>query len=140
MPYTITPYDDGRIIVMKMDSAFDFHDEFNQFAVEAAALMDESAEPMVLITDSRERSIKHLNDLIQGGGLAIRAEGKRMLNHPNLKKMFEITSSKAIQMTIKGLNSATFGFVEISVFETLEEALNAARNLLYGQRQTGTDS
>jgi hypothetical protein len=44
-----------------------------------------------------------------------------------------VFNNRVMEMTVKGLSSATFGSLDIPLFQSVEEALNAARSLLYGQ-------
>jgi hypothetical protein len=132
MPYTTSTLDDGRIILMTMDAAFDLHGELIQFSGECATLLDAQPNGAIVIVDGRLRPPNDLNDILQGANATRTQEGKAMFQHPNLRKLLTITTSKALHMTIKGLNSATFGFLEITVFDTPEAAINAAREVLYG--------
>jgi hypothetical protein len=132
MPYTTSTLDDGRIILMIMDEKLDFQTEFVQLILECTALLDAATDGAVVIVDGRLRPPNDLNDILQGANVTRTPEGKAMFQHPNLRKILTITTSKALHMTLKGLNSATFGFLEITVFDTPEAAINAAREVLYG--------
>lgn len=135
MSYSFESLDEGRILILTLHADFDIHTEMIQSSLDAYARLDEGPDHVVLISDSREIQLKSVNDLIQGANLASREESKRVSKHPRLLKNFSIVSNKLAQTAAKGLNTASFGYFEVTMFETLDEAIAQARVALAAAEQ-----
>lgn len=133
MSYSFSTLDDGSIIQFVINSDFSMEKDSLPLVRDCAALLDAAPDRAVMVFDSRNLSMSSMSDVLAMGSVVRDAEAKAMLNHPKLLKMLSVTQNKVLQMTIKGVNTATFGFVEFSLYDSVEEALNAARTLLYGQ-------
>jgi hypothetical protein len=132
MSYTFTQLDDGHIILFTAGADFNLKVEGEQYIRELRGLVESGPDRMVAITDVRNISMD-FEDVLAGGGMARSTDTKAFLQHPNLLKSLVVFSSRVIEMTVKGLSSATFGSLDIPLYTTLEEALNAARALIYGE-------
>jgi hypothetical protein len=75
----------------------------------------------------------NFDDVLTGGSLARNEDTRAFIKHPKLLKSMVVFSSRVVELTAKGLSSATFGSLDLGLYPTLEEALNAARMMLYGQ-------
>jgi hypothetical protein len=135
MNYELKTLDDGQIIVLTMYKEFDMVDDLIQSSLECFELVENGPEHIVFISDGRELSITNLNDLIQSANSARRPEAMRVNKHPKMLKSLSVINSRLIQMAVRGLNSASFGHMEVTIFETVEDALDHARNLLMAESQ-----
>jgi hypothetical protein len=134
MSYTLTSYDDGQIIVLTLHQGFDLANGMRAVSAECFDMLEQGPERVILISDTRALNINNLNDLIVGANVARQPEAIRVLKHPKTAKIVSVISSRVVQMAVRGLNSASFGHVEVPIFETLEEALDHARTILNGAR------
>lgn len=100
------------------------------------ALVENGPDRIIIITDAREMITKSFEDIIQGANNVRSPEAQRLSRHPKVIKSLTVMTNKIAQMAMKGLNSATFGFVEVTIFETQEEAISCAEKVLAGQSQT----
>jgi hypothetical protein len=135
MNYELKTLDEGQIIVLTMYKEFDMVDDLIQSSLECFELVENGPEHIVFISDGRELSITNLNDLIQSANSARRPEAMRVNKHPKMLKSLSVINSRLIQMAVRGLNSASFGHMEVTIFETVEDALDHARNLLMAESQ-----
>ena len=92
---------------------------------EVAAMLDETDEPLILITSAQSINLS-LEDVIATANLAAKG-GNALLHHPNLREFVFVTGIKMLQMAASGLDSAVFGHVPVEIYETEEEALSYAR-------------
>jgi hypothetical protein len=130
MSYTLSPLDDGRILLFTMHADFDIATELVQASKQALLVLDNSNKKVVFITDTRELHITNFNEILQGGSAVRSPEAMQLSKHPNLCKSISIIDNRVITLAAKGLNSATFGYVDTTIFETKEDALEYARGVL----------
>ncbi|MBN1429300.1 MAG: hypothetical protein JXB07_13075 [Anaerolineae bacterium] len=95
-------------------------------------LVENGPEP-IIITDTTSAPLKSIDDLIQGANTLRTPAAKRLSNHPKVIKALTVVDNRAVNMAIKGLNSAMFSFIEMPVFATREEAVSHARAIVSGQ-------
>lgn len=133
MSYTLTTLDDGHIILMTMNADFDLTKEMVPSSLETFELLEAGPDRMVFISDGREMRLTSLNEIIESANTIRIPESKRVTTHPKLLKSLTVTNNKVIQLAVKGLNTATFGNIEYPIFESVEDAVNYARKLIYGE-------
>ena len=51
-----------------------------------------------------------------------------IMKHPNMGKMAMVSSSNMMQLAAKGLNTEIFGFINMKIFEHLDDALAYVRS------------
>ena len=130
MSYTLSPLDDGCILLFTMHKDFDIATELVQASKQALLVLEHSAKDIVFITDTRELHINNINDVLQGGSAVRSPEAMELSKHPKVIKSISIIDNRVITLAAKGLNTATFGYVDTTIFETKEDALEYARGLL----------
>ncbi len=89
--------------------------------------LDAADEPLYYISDLSSGLRLSLQDVILGANWTARG-GNAVFHHPNLREMLVVTDTRLIELAARGLDSEAFGNVPVSVFGTLEEALEYARN------------
>jgi hypothetical protein len=126
MSFTLEIFPDEPILYSSFHHDFDFASEMPELAAQCNAALDASPEPLYLISNALEYQFS-VSDLITGANMATRGE-KPPFFHPNVRKVIWVTNSKLLELGAKGINSPTFGNLEIEVFHTLEEALAYCRS------------
>jgi hypothetical protein len=130
MPYTLTTLDDGHIIVATIGSDFDAVNDMLPMTLGCYDLLDHGPDRVVIISDARELRLKSANEVILSANVMRTPESKRVREHPKLLRNFAVINNNLLQMIVKGLNSASFGYVEATIFETLDDAISHARALI----------
>lgn len=138
MSYTLETLDDGHILLLTLNKDFDMAAEMIQSSRETFDLLEAGPDHVVFVSDGRALETSTLADILAGANAVRSPETKRVMSHPKRITSLSVTDSKLLRLSVKGLNSATFGFVEVTIFDTLEEALTEARRLIaQAQRQPG---
>jgi len=89
------------------------------------ALLDHNEEPMYLIIDANQISIDFA-DIVSAASMTT-DEMNVLFRDPRIRETIVISNSTLIQLSAKGGNTATFGNVELKVFDSLVQALAYAR-------------
>jgi hypothetical protein len=130
MSYTLELLDEGHIVIVTLGADFDALTEMKASIQERMALMETGPNHIVYITDSRNYYPTKIEDLILAANQVHTPESKLFTQHPKMLKRVTITNNKLGLVAIKGLNTAAFGNLEMSVFATLEEGIEYARKVL----------
>lgn len=132
MPYTLSTIDEGHIILIALTGSLETEEVMRYFQ-ECYNLVENGPDRIVIITDTTAAPLKSIDDLIQGANTLRTPEAKQLNNHPKVIKALTVVNNKAVNLAIKGLNSAMFGFIEMPIFATQEEAISHARAVLSSQ-------
>lgn len=120
MSYEIT-HDSGKdVIVVAWFEDFDSKTEFEPYNKELKSLLDQIDQPVGVIFDMT-RSKLGIEDVISAANSARREDAA--VKHPNVSKMVVVAHNKLIQTAAKGMNSLTFGNMNMDVVATREEAI-----------------
>lgn len=120
MPFRIEQLPDAPIIICTQQD-LNIESELATVLARECALLDEQTEPVFMIHDTRGLSVD-LEDMMKSASAAARGQGA-LAHHPNLRENIVVTDVPLVRMAAQGARSATFGMVTVSVFETLEAAL-----------------
>ncbi len=85
------------------------------------ALLEQVDEPVFNVVDVSKLRVT-MEDILQGSNRGGRGESA-IWHHPRIRQTIFISDSKIIQLAARGMNSFSFGNLNIPVFPTLEEAL-----------------
>lgn len=126
MTYTIQQFGSERIIIVTFEAGFSIANDMPAVARDLRAAIDQAGDGLVLIFDLESLHFD-LDDLIK---LANQARDKDISPHhdPRVLQTIAVSSSKVVQLSAKGLSSATFGNLTAVVMPTIEEAINYARS------------
>jgi hypothetical protein len=124
MSYLIERYDEGRTIAVTFCSDFRAADDMLPMLAEINGFLD-LTEGGVTIINNLDQASFTLDEVISSANLA-RQQDQSLFHHPKVKQIVGVSRSKLIQLSAKGLNSATFGNLSMPVFGTMEEALTHA--------------
>jgi hypothetical protein len=130
MSYSLDALDDGHIILFTMHQDFDMSVDMPDYLQQCYGLVDGGPDRIIVITDAREMKTKSFEDIIQGPNSVRSPEAQRLSRHSKVIKNLTVMTNKVAQLAMKGLNSASFGFLELTLFETQEEAIGYARKVL----------
>ncbi len=124
--YTLEQLPGEPIIVLTMYESFSPADDLPEILDRLKEMLDSAEEPICFINETLRLKVS-LSDLISTASLVARGEGA-VYHHPNMKEVLVVTDKKIISLGAEGLRSDIFGNVPISVFETMEEALDYVRS------------
>lgn len=137
MSYTYDLLDDGHILILTMHADCNIVAEMRQMMQDGNTLADQSNAPLVLINDARHLYFSNLNELLASVDAVRTVKPEYRVNrHPKVIKSLSVISSRTMQLAAKGLNTASFGNIDVKMYNTLEEALMQARALL---KEAGID-
>lgn len=126
MPYHIERFPDLPVVVISYEDHFLFSEHGADLAKDLLQTLDAQSEPIYFINQNPLSKMGSFNELLQAVNSVTRGE-RPLLKHHNLKKPIWVTTSRLAITVAAGLNTVTFGNVEVLVFATLEEALNWVR-------------
>jgi hypothetical protein len=115
------------ILVSTMPEARNVTDDLLTTIDQIMEHLDAADEPLYYIANFSRGMKLSLQDVIRAANQAARGSNT-MLHHPNLREFLVVTDTRIIDLAARGLDSEIFGNVPVSVFQTLEEALEYARN------------
>lgn len=122
MSYTIDVREDLSTVVITFHEGFSGEDQIKAYTQEIFDIYENFDQPYYQISDISEMKLD-FNDVmtfIKEGVV-----GKQSITkHVHNKGIVIITESRFYQMTIKGLNTASFGNLKMEIFSSIEEALN----------------
>jgi hypothetical protein len=124
MSFTVERLDD-QILYITLNTDFRSGAEMVGMLGEVISLLDDCSCATDLIFNVDQATFT-LDDIIHATNLA-RRDDISLYRHPKVGKQMVVSTSKIIQMSAKGMNSASFGHLKLPVFATLEEALEYAR-------------
>jgi len=124
-PYSIEHLPAENTFICRWEPDFSFSEHLKDFDNLAKQQLDGQTVPhyMIMIFGGLKLTF---NDIITGASHATRGE-RPIFRHPKVKEVILVTTDSAIQFTARGMKSASFGNVDIRVFDTLDEALAYVR-------------
>jgi hypothetical protein len=128
MGFSIASQDDGHILIVTIDEQYDMVNEIVELSRQVVACLDKGPEGTITIIDARAVQIKDLNSLLLSAQNMSRPEVKASRMHPKLLKSYSIITNRYVTAAMKGMNTATFGFVQTTLFESVEAAVAQAHS------------
>lgn len=117
---------DEPILIVTLDRTLDVQAEFQQVVAIVRALLDASPEPVFCITEVSEEMRPDPLDLTAGANVLARGEAP-LFRHPMIRQLIVVTTDLLLRTAVRGFNSEVFGYLDIKLFETLDEALAYCR-------------
>ncbi len=130
MAYTFTKYPGEPIIQFSIGPGFSVKEHIEESLEQLVALLDAAEEPCFYLIDAQNLALGY-EDMLAASHLTTLGE-KAPLHHPNLRETVLVPGSKLQELAAKGVQTASFGYVRISVQPTVEEALEYIRGKLAG--------
>ena len=121
MPFTLEKRNDVNVVIATFDAEFQGEDQIKAYAKDSRELYDGLDSPVYLIIDCTDLnfSFNDVMTMIKDGVLGEHT----IVNHPMNKGISLITDKRFYQMAAKGLNTASFGNLQIEIFKTVDEAI-----------------
>lgn len=126
MSYEVSLLPDEPIILVVWHEDFVLTVDLIPAIKEMHQLLDSVTEPYYMISDSTRPTIR-FDDLLVGAYYAVKGPNP-IFKHPNFAGITLISHQKFAEIMAKGMKTATFGYMDVPVVHTMEEALAVARN------------
>ncbi len=121
MNHTITVMDDLPVLLVQFERAFGSSEDIETYVNTLQEAYDALEKKVYNITDTRNLSLS-FDKVMEFLRVSMRSNTS-LTNHPMKLGNIVITSSGFYQAIITGLRSATFGNMNIQVFDSVDEAL-----------------
>lgn len=126
MAYTIEQLSGEPIVIVTYDSSLDFSKAPHEIVRQIAAIADNTPERLTVIHDVRMVEL-NFGDLVVGMAAAFKP--KKGSPVEKLKTdIFVVGGPEIIQLAVKGARQVQYGGQEVMHFETLEDAVQRARD------------
>lgn len=126
MSYSTEKLPDLPVVLATLHSDYDHAQEGEAAYAEEIAMLDAQSEPVYYILDIKEYS-PTLDVIISGTNWGGKQGNMPTVRHPNVVKPIVISQSDIVKLAVKGVKTVTWGYTDIKVFETLDEALDYVR-------------
>jgi hypothetical protein len=124
MPFTIQTPADVPVVTL-IHSGGQVLQEMGQVSDALISILDAQTERVFLILDVRGLTLG-IDELTRSASFAsLRPDA--LLHHPNIRENLVISTSGLVRLTAQGLQTATFGYVRLKVFESMEDAIDYCR-------------
>lgn len=123
--YEIQELSDPAVLLIKMDEDFNDREVIAAYQKELYAYYDKATSPVYQVVDALELKMEFglILELIQQG---LRSE-TAITKHPKHAGLIIVTQSRFHHALLKGLNTASFGYIKIEAFDSVDAALNWIR-------------
>lgn len=125
MHHSIEVLDDLPVLIVRFEEGFGGSEDIKAYVHDLGQAYDSLEKKVYNITDTRNLSLT-FDKVMEFLRVSMR-DNQNLTRHPMKLGNIVVTSSSFYQAIIKGLRSATFGNMNIQVFESLDEALNWVR-------------
>ena len=106
-------------ILTELHADFDLEHEIEQADSDTLAILEASDRKLTIIIDFQTKL--SFNDIVLGANTVARGQTP-VWHHPNVKKVYLVSSDPAIVAAAKGMSSAAFGNLNIQVVHSVDEA------------------
>lgn len=129
MSNTVQKLPNESIVIDKMSADYCLSAELPVGISKLFEFADGLIDPVFWIVDASEIQEITIEDILTGTELLIKGK-KPFYRHPKIREVLYVSTSRLIRMAAAGLKNDLFGNLKISVFDTLEAALEYARKQL----------
>ena len=126
MSYTIEVNQNQNTLICTWHEDFDFKTEIDAFIDELTPILDALPTSVYMVNLFIDLKLS-FTDIMTGASMATRGEAS-VFHHDNVKQVIFVTQDRTLSLAAKGLNSFSFGNVDIKVFKTLDEAMDFIRS------------
>lgn len=123
--YTIEQLSQEPIYITVMTPEYSVSQDQAHSTAEGRAILDAVDEPVYWIVDIRQLSIS-LDDIISGSNQGARGE-EPLWHHPMIKEFVFVSGSTLVKLAAKGLNTEVFGNLNLTVCDSVEQAIEMCR-------------
>jgi hypothetical protein len=129
MSYRLEQLPDEPIIVLSLLSDSSLREQISDSAEEATLLIEEAAEEWVYLIYDVRNLRPNFSDLVGALGQATKATN--LFKNPRLRTVV-VGSGPLVEMGVKALSQEQYGGRPAPLFETVEEAIDYARQQVTG--------
>lgn len=122
MNYQITKIPDVPLVMVRANQNFGDAASVKAYAQDLKALYDSLDAPVYQIADLTDFNL-NFDELVSAFQIVMRGENS-IVRHPNNLGLLVVTHNRFYEIALRGLNTATFGYVEILTFATVEAAMS----------------
>lgn len=123
MSFSVESQPDNSIIIARLFSDFDPHNEMSDYIHELKSQLDQMAGPSRFVSVVEDLKLGvHFSDVVSFLGLLTQGD-LAVFNHPNLGEIVVVTNSDLIGFATKALNQSQYGGRRATVVKSLEDAL-----------------
>lgn len=126
MPSSLKRVPGEPIIIEKMSADYHLTVEAPYAAPKMLKFLERLNEPVFLVVDISEVKEISVEDLLIGTELAATSDNA-VYRHHNIREVLYVSNNTMIKLAAAGLDSDKFGNIKVTVFDTLEAALQYAR-------------
>jgi hypothetical protein len=125
--FTVEKLPEDPILLATMTAEYSVSRDQQASDDAARALLAELVEPMYLVVDITKVKLS-IDDITLGSNRAAREGHNPLWHDPRIKQIVFVSTNKAVHLAAKGVNTLPFGFSNVKVFNTLDEALAHCRS------------
>jgi len=120
---TFTVETDAHAVIVVFASNFNLQREAEALREALWDALDAQAKSVALIFDTSDAKISAKDLIISTDDVS-----RSLLQHENVRETIVITDDALVKMAARGMNSVSFGFIKVSTYPTLRDALSYLRN------------
>ena len=127
MYFDVKKMPDAPVVIGSWYEGFKFVEQGAQYDQEANAILDEQQDPVFYIIDMSQLitiSIEGIVEVAHTGAKVLTSAHR----HPMNRETILVSNKSIVKLAVKGMASAAFGYMNIRLFETLEEAQDYIKN------------
>jgi hypothetical protein len=124
MSYSVEKLPNEPVVLSVLYADHNVAIEGEQSLMDTLKVLDAQRNPVYLVLDILEMNFR-LDDAIQAVSMA--TQQNQVFKHPRIIETVAVTNSRLMQLVAKGMKSATFGNLNIRVFDSRSAALAYAR-------------
>ena len=123
--HNITWMPEHNTYVITLHEGWDTPEEINARTADIQRILQEAEEPVRLVIDASRIPITIEGLILSANQMARGANAP--FHHPMCKGIALVTPERIAQFIARGLQTATFGNLNVSVYSTVEQALEKGR-------------
>jgi hypothetical protein len=127
MYFDVKKIPDAPVVIGSWYEGFKFVEHGAQYSKAANAILDEQQVPVFYIID-----MSQLHTISIAGVVEVAHRGANVVTsshrHPMNRETILVSNKSIVKLAVKGVASAAFGYMNIKLFETLEEAQDYIKN------------
>lgn len=124
---TLANLDSEPILLLTLLEDWSIRAHMADFLNDWRQALEAADTPVTAIVDIRKPPLPGLDDIIWGANQGARGSNA-VIQHPTMREIYVVSTNPVLSLAARGLRSEAFGNARVSVFPTLEEALEKARS------------
>jgi heat shock protein HspQ len=121
MSYHIQYREDIRLVIVNLNTDFNFSEEIQGILTELLAYVGRISYPIYFLVNVSQLQFSMTEIMVSTNMLAGSSDAP--LHHPQIKKLLWVVGNMRQQMVAQGLQSEAFGYTNLEVFTNLDDAI-----------------